>query len=265
MASAYTRRVYTESDRTAKARKNLEEGLPDRPGAYGGRWEEELEAVLGAILGRGDFAYDPASDPLYRMLQESYVNQGRNAMLDTLGRSASLTGGYGNSYADLVGQQAYQAELQGLNDRLPELYRLALDAYDRQSQADYDRYAAILGMDERDYSRWQDGQNAWLAERDYLAGRYDTERGFDYSWFRDEVGDDQWQAEFDESVRRYDHQHGLGEFARPAGSGESGSSGGSGTKKKKKKEEAKPASSTMGTHISIPSRQNPTHLRDESY
>ena len=84
-----------------------------------------------------------------------------------------------------------------------------------------------------DYGRYQDQLSAWLRERDYLSGRYDTERQYDYQQYlndlnfaygqeRDRVSDEQWQAEFDESVRRYNHDKGIGSSGS-SGKGSSGS------------------------------------------
>lgn len=50
-------------------------------------------------------------------------------MQDTMGQAAALTGGYGNSYAQGVGQQAYQGYLQQLNDNVPQLQAQALQTY----------------------------------------------------------------------------------------------------------------------------------------
>ena len=52
--------------------------------------------------------------------------------MDTMGQAQAMTGGYGNSYAQTVGQQTYQGYLQGLNDQVPALYQLALDKYNSE-------------------------------------------------------------------------------------------------------------------------------------
>jgi guanine deaminase len=56
------------------------------------------------------------------------MQQGQQAMRDTMGQAAALTGGYGNTYAQQAGEQAYAAYLSRLNDVLPELYG---EAYNR--------------------------------------------------------------------------------------------------------------------------------------
>ena len=63
-----------------------------------------------------------------------------------MGQAAAMTGGYGNSYAQSVGQQAYNAQLDKLNDVIPELYQLAYDKYANEGQDLYNKYS--LAADE---------------------------------------------------------------------------------------------------------------------
>ena len=108
------------------------------------------------------------------------------AMMDTMGQAQAMTGGYGNSFAQSVGQQAYQSHLQELNDIVPELYQMAYDQYAQEGQDMYNQAALMAQQEDRDYGRYQDAMNAWQAERDYLAGRYDSERDYDYGKYTDE-------------------------------------------------------------------------------
>lgn len=273
MPTIYTQRSYTESDRTKAAGKKLTDHENARPGPYESAWMNALNEAMEAILNRPAFQYDPAADPLYRQQKDNYVNLGRMAMLDTMGAASQLTGGYGNSYAQMAGQQAYQSQLQNLNNVIPELYGLALDAYDRRGQALMTNYGLLYDRDALDYSRYQDGYGQWQDQRDYLAGRYDTERSYDYTSYRDLVGDDQWKAAFDEDIRRFDFANKLGEFAiTPILGVGGGSSGGRTTRKSKtedeegkKSSEATPASGPYLPKIVVPSRVNPNRYTHESY
>lgn len=134
-------------------------------GGYSSQWEGQLSDAIGKILDRKDFTYDMNADALYQQYKDRYVQGGKMAMMDTMGQAAALTGGYGNSYAQAVGQQAYQGYLQGLSDKYPELYKLALDKYDRESEAMYRRYSLLGAQEGRDYERYQMGldrnQQAW--------------------------------------------------------------------------------------------------------
>jgi hypothetical protein len=73
-------------------------------------------------MNRKPFQYDLNGDLLYRQMADRYTQLGQQAMRDTMGTAAALTGGYGNSYANLVGNQAYQGYLGQLNSMVPSLY-----------------------------------------------------------------------------------------------------------------------------------------------
>ncbi len=132
-----------------------------KPGAYTSQWQGQMNDAIGKILDRKDFSYDVNSDALYQQYKDRYVQGGKMAMMDTLGKAATLTGGYGNSYAQAVGQQAYQGYLQGLNDKIPELYQLALDKYSREGDGLYKRYSLLSAQENQDYGRHQDSLNQY--------------------------------------------------------------------------------------------------------
>lgn len=159
------------------AQEALQNSLNSKPGAYQSQWTDKLNGILDKILNRGEFNYDANADALYQQYKDRYMQQGKTAMQDTMGQAAALTGGYGNSYAQNAGQQAYNSYLQGLNDKLPELYQMALSKY----QAEGDRLndqAGLLGDKEaQDYGRWQDQNNLWQNDRNFAYGQYQDELG----------------------------------------------------------------------------------------
>ena len=67
------------------------------------RTSQELQLLrdeaLEQYLNREAFQYDLNADALYQQYQNRYQELGRNAMKDTMGQAAALTGGYGSSYA----------------------------------------------------------------------------------------------------------------------------------------------------------------------
>ena len=222
---AYEQKQYTESDAVKKFREQMESHTTQKPVAYTSQWQPQIDQTVNDIMNRKPFQYDVNADALYNQYKDRYVDLGRKAMMDTMGQAAQLTGGYGNSYAQMAGQQAYQGYLQGLTDKIPELAQLALDRYNQQGQDLYQKYGLLNTQEQNAYNNWQNNYNQWLTERDYLNNLYNTERGYDYGVHRDSVGDDQWKAQFDEDVRRYDYEHGLGEFAPVAGAGGGGGGG----------------------------------------
>ena len=177
---------YKESDLVTQAKNALNAQLAQKPGEYSSQWQAQLDDTINKILNREKFSYDLNGDALYQQYKDKYIQQGKMALGDAIGQAQAMTGGYGNSYAQSVGQQQYQAQLQNLNDIVPELYQMAYDKYNQEGQDLYNQYSMLGDRENMDYGRYRDSVSDWLAERDYLTGRYDTERGFDYSKYVDD-------------------------------------------------------------------------------
>lgn len=199
------KKEFEASKATEEAKKAVQEQARKRP-EYAGRYDQALSQALDALMQQPSFRYRLDGDALYKRYRDSAVKNGRLAMEDTLGQGAALTGGYGNSYAQSAGQQAYARQLDALGDRIPELYTLAMEQYRLQSQGLKDKYNLLLGADSRDYGRYTDSLAAWQKEADRLLEAYQTQRKLDYQTYRDDIADWKWQTEYDEDKRRYDQQ-----------------------------------------------------------
>ena len=137
--------------------------------------QQELQLLrdqaLEAYLNREDFQYELNSDALYRQYKDRYQELGRAAMEDTMGQAAALTGGYSSSYAQNVGQQAYQRHLKELDDVIPELYQLAYDRYQSKGDALYQTYQAYDQQEKQaaEQLRWEEEQafqkQQWQAQQ----------------------------------------------------------------------------------------------------
>lgn len=215
---------YVESDTVKAAKDALNQQLANKPGAYQSQWQQSIDDTLNKILNREKFTYDLNGDALYQQYKDQYTLQGKQAMMDTMGQAAALTGGYGNSYAQTVGQQTYQGYLQQLNDKIPELYQLALDQYNREGDDLYNQYGLFSDRENTDYGRYRDTVSDWTTERNYLQGRVDTEsdrdygrytdnRNFDYGQYRDTVSD--WQNELNRADSEYwnNKNFGYGQYS----------------------------------------------------
>lgn len=182
----FTFEDYKESDAVKGASDALNAHLATKPGEYQSQWQGQLDELMNSIMNREKFSYDLNGDALYQQYKDKYVQQGKLAMGDAIGQASAMTGGYGNSYAQSVGQQQYQASLDNLNDIVPELYSMALDKYRQEGQDLYNQYGMVMDRENLDYGRYRDTVSDFLTERDYLTGRYNTERGFDYSKYVDD-------------------------------------------------------------------------------
>lgn len=212
----FTYGEYEKSDIVKQAEAMLQQQLANKPGAYQSAWQTQLDETLNKILNREKFSYDLNGDALYQQYKDQYMLQGQQAMMDTMGQAQAMTGGYGNSYAQQVGQQTYQGYLQQLNDKIPELYQLALNQYNREGEDLYNQYGLYADRENQDYSRYRDQLGDYYTELDRLTNdaRYQGEQDYGkfmdaynmaYGQHRDQVGD--WQYEQGRADEDYWNQY----------------------------------------------------------
>ena len=223
---AYTFKPYTESDAVKQAQQALQNHQATKPGQYQSQWQGQMSDLLGQIQNRDKFQYNIDEDALYQQAAQRYIQQGQQAMMDTMGQAAAMTGGYGNSYAQTAGQQTYQNYLLGLNDMIPQFQQIALDQYQMEGNDLLNRYGLLAQQEESDYGRYMDMLNQYYSELDRLQGAYDSERDYDYGKYADgrdfaygqyiddrnyqfqkeqaALEQNRWQAEFDEAKRQWE-------------------------------------------------------------
>lgn len=141
----------------------LEQKRGEAP-TYESQYDEQIRSLYDQITGRAPFRYDSATDPLYQQYAQRYTEQGAEAMRDTMGRAAALTGGYGSSYAQSVGQQQYDAYLRRLADVLPQTYGMALHAYEAEGDELTRRYELIAAREKSEYERYLDSLGQYNRE-----------------------------------------------------------------------------------------------------
>ncbi len=186
-----------------KAKQEALSSDAKKPGEYTSKWQQQLDAAMDKILNRERFSYDLNGDALYRQYKDRAVKNGRLAMMDTMGQAAAMTGGYGSSYAQSAGQQAYQKQMDGLTDQASRLYDKAREDYDRQGQVDRDRYDVLRQRENSSYNQYKQQRSDWEAENTRLWNRYDSLRQQEYSAQRDSIKDQQWLAEFEEARQEF--------------------------------------------------------------
>lgn len=172
---------YMPSGSVQAAQAYLEQVKASKPGAYQSRWDDELTSLYDQIRNRKKFSYDMGTDPLYQQYREQYQRLGRLAMQDTMGQAAALTGGYGSTYGEQVGQQAYNAYLQNLNDIVPQLQQQAYQRYQDEGTDLYKQYSIVKGREDTDYGRYRDTVSDYYSDLSDARSAYNSERSLDQS------------------------------------------------------------------------------------
>lgn len=182
---AYQYKKYEESDAVKQYRQQLDQIQQQRPGEYQSKWQQQMDGLLSQYQNRKPFQYDINDDAMYQQMVDRYVQQGQQAMMDTMGQAAAITGGYGNSYAQTAGQQTYRNYLQGVNDMLPQYYQMALDRYQSEGDSILNQYNLMANQEDMEYGRYNDQLNRYFAELDRVQNVYDNERNTDYNLWAD--------------------------------------------------------------------------------
>lgn len=171
------------------------------------RWYQTAESLFRQLKDRPAFSYDPQTDPLYQGMKSQYLRQGRRAMADTMGRAAGLTGGYGSTYSQAVGQQAYQAQLAELSSLLPGLYDRARNAYEGETADLIKTLNEAAGLYDTDYQAYLDRQSAALAQREQERADREQDRKDREQDRKDaelDLSSAHWDADFAEDLRRWE-------------------------------------------------------------
>ena len=183
-----------------QALKEVQQNAPAYTDSYAG----DLSALYEKIVNRAPFRYDINGDPLYQQYKDEYLKGGRLSMMDTMGQAAALTGGYGSTYSQRSGQQAYDAYVQQLNSVIPDLYDRAYGRWQDEGTELYRQYGLLGDRRDDEYARYQDDYNRWMQQVQLAKNDADDayERG---------LGD--WQREYKATMDKAETLAGTGDFS----------------------------------------------------
>lgn len=245
--------VYQRSDRVNEYYEKTRKLERNKPDEFESKYEGQISDILDNILNRPKFSYtaeDMTNDDLYKMYRDQYMRQGNLAMRDTMGNAASLTGGYGNTYASAAGQQAYDNYVSMLNDKALDFYDRAYQRYNDEGQNLYNQMNVVTGLDNTDYQRYRDTVSDYYNDLNYYNGRYNQEYGYDYGQYQDQVAADRWAQEFAFQKQQAAQEQANWEAEMALARQKAASSGGSGGRRRssssKKKSSSSSTQNTMG-------------------
>lgn len=176
-------------------------------------YTDQIKELMGKIQNREEFSYDMDSDVMFQQYLSSMMASGKTAMQDTMGQASMLTGGYGSSYSQSVGNQAYNQYLQGAYDNLPEFYNMALNTYQMQGEEMYNQLGMLSDADTQEYARLVESWNANKSTADTMYSQ-------EYQAWADDVANatniagiqnsDWWNNKnYEESVRQFNQNYAL--------------------------------------------------------
>ena len=176
-------------------------------------YDTQLNDIYNKIMNREAFEYDLNADMLYQQAKDQYTALGKMAMQDTMGQAVALTGGYGNSYANTAGYQAYQGYLQDLNSNLPEYYQMAFDRYNQEGTDMLNQYSMTKGLYDTEYGKYRDKVGDWYNDVNNAYNEYANAQNLDFNSYtnaqnleyqvgRDNVTDKKWKDDYNLNERQ---------------------------------------------------------------
>lgn len=190
-----------EAETARKAAQEVEASAPAAPQT------DYLDAAWQALQAQGSFRYDLEQDPLYRQYAAMYQRWGRQAMEDTAGQAAALTGGYGSTYAETAGAAAYGQWMNELGALAPAFYDRALAGYEAERSRLQGNYAAAQTRSDAEWDRYRAARSDWESDRASAWDRADAAAEMSYREYQDllsywlelaklENADYRWQREY---------------------------------------------------------------------
>lgn len=193
----YSYSKFSPSARTNDYADRLDEIENNKPGDFSSKYQGTIDGIISDILNRKSFDTNSVYDSdLYKNYRDQYIQQGQKAMRDTMGAATAATGGYGSTYAQAAGQQAYDNYLSQLNDKSLDIYDRVYQQYLNEGQEMYNRLNAVNNQDNIDYSRYRDSVNDYYNDLNYYAGRYDSSYNQDFGAYQTDLSAQQWAEQY---------------------------------------------------------------------
>ena len=193
---------YTPSEEVTNAKNALNEHYNSKPGEFQSAYADQIQGLLKDWENTKDFQYDFNADPLYQLYKDQYMQQGNMVMMDTMANAAALSGGYGNSYASTVGNQAYQASLGELNNIIPDLYDRAYGKYRDDKNDKLQHMQVLQSLDDADYQKYQDTLSDYYNTLNYLQSQSQYLSESEYNKYLDKL--EQWRYDLEYFTGRVD-------------------------------------------------------------
>lgn len=188
---------FAESDALSAERNNLsqieKQWAEKYPDGYQGKYDDKISELIDRLSQNEKFSYDFATDPVFNSIKDQYQRNAMLGMREAMGAAAGLTGGYGNSNAQMAGQQAYQQSISEMTDIIPELADSSLARWQANRGALTDNLYAVMSADQQDFSKYQAEYEQWATDRDYFANKIANMRDDEFEEYYAKL--QAWQAD----------------------------------------------------------------------
>lgn len=193
---------YQSSTKRPSRVESMEEFTYESAPTYTSKYQDQIDELLGDILNRPEFSYDPETDPRYQAFRKEYQREGQRATADTMGQYAAMTGGMPSTAATMAAQQAGDYYAAQMADRIPELYQLAYSMYQDEGDNMRLNMDMLTALEQGDYNKYLNLLNQYNNDRSFAYGLYSDDWNRNYQLDRDEISDQRYDMEWNYGVDR---------------------------------------------------------------
>ena len=169
---------------------------------YTNKYQDQIDELLGEILNRPAFEYDPETDPRYGAYKKEYAREGQRATADTMGQMAAMTGGMPSTAAVTASQQAGDYYAAQMADKIPELYQLAYAMYQDEGDSMRLNMDMLTALEQGDYNKYLHLLDQYNTQRSLPYGVYSDDWDRNYQLDRDDVSDSRYDLEWNYGVNQ---------------------------------------------------------------
>ena len=180
----------------------MEEFTYESAPTYTSKYQDQIDELLGEILNRPAFEYDPETDPRYAAYRKEYAREGDRATADTMAQYASMTGGMPSTAATAAAQQAGNYYSAQMADKIPELYALAYSMYQDEGDNMRLNMDMLTALEQGDYNKYLNLLNQYNTDRNFAYGVYSDNWNRNYQLDRDDIADSRYDMEWNYGVNR---------------------------------------------------------------
>ena len=182
--------------------EGMEEFTYESAPTYTSKYQDQIDELLGEILNRPAFEYDPETDPRYAAYRKEYAREGDRATADTMAQYASMTGGMPSTAATAAAQQAGNYYAAQMADKIPELYALAYSMYQDEGDNMRLNMDMLTALEQGDYNKYLNLLNQYNTDRNFAYGVYSDNWNRNYQLDRDDIADSRYDMEWNYGVNR---------------------------------------------------------------
>lgn len=178
---------YQPGAAAQNVQQQLQQLQANKPGGYTSAYGAQLQDILNQIQGGGEFKYSIAEDPLMQSLNDYYMQQAKQASMGAQAGATALTGGYGNSAAQMAGSQAYQQAILPMYDKAMDAAQFAYNVHQGKQADRLNQANLLMNLEQMGYGQYRDQMGDYKDERSFLANQYNEEANRDMTRYYNDL------------------------------------------------------------------------------